>query len=66
MDTLSEEIKYWLSTTFQNTIEHSLQLSALPGPEETPHTYRYEAIKNLKDLLNVEHPYHFITYITLG
>lgn len=33
MNNLGDELKFWLSTTFQNTIEHSLQLSANPAPE---------------------------------
>ena len=66
MEILDEEIKFWLETTFQNTIEVCLQLSSSSAPEETPFIHKYEAIEKLKSLLDVNHPLNFIVYCALG
>jgi hypothetical protein len=38
---MDAQLHFWLSTTFQNIIEVSLQLSKNPAPEETPYVYKY-------------------------
>ena len=61
-----EELIYWYQTTFQNTIEANLQLSKSSAPEDTPFVHKYQAIEHLKTLLEVKHPYNFITHCLLG
>lgn len=41
MEKMDAQLHFWLSTTFQNIIEVSLQLSKNPAPEETPYVYKY-------------------------
>ena len=59
-------LRFWLSTTFQNTIEVSQHLSKLEAPEETPYVHKYTAIKALKTLLEREHTFHFIVQLALA